>query len=113
MACTVDEIPSRGGRQVTIDGRDIAVFRTSQGRVHAVANRCPHRGGPLSEGIVAGDRVTCPLHGWAIDLPKGEAVAPDRGCVARFEVELRGSDVYLDIAPRARDVVSRVRARTT
>ncbi|UJR87140.1 nitrite reductase small subunit NirD [Sandaracinus amylolyticus] len=98
-ACAVDEIPSSGGRQVTIDGVEIAVFRTSSGKIFAVVDRCPHKGGVLSEGIVAGQRVVCPMHGWQIDLPSASAVAPDKGCVSRFPVDVRGEHVYLDVTP--------------
>jgi len=68
--------------------RDIAVFRTGDGRVFALEDRCPHRGGPLSQGIVHGHCVTCPLHDWVIDLGTGAAVAPDEGRARRFDVRV-------------------------
>ena len=75
------EIPVRGSRVVPVDGGDeIALFRTGDGQVYALANRCPHKGGKLSEGIVHGRSVTCPLHGWAIALASGEAQGEDKGC---------------------------------
>ena len=74
------EIPVRGSRTVPVDGGDdIAVFRTGDNRVFALVNRCPHKGGPLSQGIVHGRSVTCPLHGWIIDLATGEGVGADKG----------------------------------
>lgn len=104
-ACSIHEIPERGGRLVTIDRIEIGVFRTSHGAVLAVVNRCPHKGGPLSEGIVTEHRVVCPMHGWTIDLVTGSAVAPDRGCVTRFPVDVRGDDVYLEVSQRPREMV--------
>lgn len=67
----VDDLPPREGRSVSIDGEEIAIFRCD-GAVRAVANACPHAQGPLADGIVAGDTVTCPLHGRGVDLVTGE-----------------------------------------
>ncbi len=64
-------LPERGARCVRIGAMTIAVFRTSTGEVFALRDQCPHRGGPLSQGIVHGTRVTCPLHDWVIDLATG------------------------------------------
>ena len=64
-------LPERGARCVRVGGVAIAVFRTSTGEVFALRDQCPHRGGPLSQGIVHGTRVTCPLHDWVIDLEDG------------------------------------------
>lgn len=99
--CRLDEIPVRGSRRVTRgDGHDgapaIAIFRTADDRVFALLDRCPHKGGPLSQGIVFGERVACPLHNWTIALATGQACEPDHGCVARFAVELREGEVFLD-----------------
>ncbi len=89
--CALDDIPRLGARRVRrADGVDIAVFRTADDRVFALLDRCPHKGGPLSQGIVFGDRVACPLHNWTIELSSGQAVAPDEGCTNRFAVEGRG-----------------------
>jgi nitrite reductase (NADH) small subunit len=88
----LEDIPRLGARVVRSPAHgDIAVFRTSDGRVFALEDRCPHRGGPLSQGIVFGERVACPLHGWTVGLADGCAVAPDRGCAKRFDVKV-GSD---------------------
>ncbi|MFP6685917.1 MAG: nitrite reductase small subunit NirD [Polyangiaceae bacterium] len=95
----LDDIPRRGARVVRHHGAegeiDIAVFRTSSDEVFAVRNACPHRQGPLSEGIVHGCRVTCPLHQWEIDLETGEAVAPDEGAAPRYPVRVEGGRVSL------------------
>lgn len=96
--CRVDDIPRLGARKVRrANGGDIAVFRTSDDRVFALLDSCPHKGGPLSEGIVFGDNVACPLHNWTIALHDGCAVAPDVGCVQRFTVKLEGGTVSLDM----------------
>lgn len=93
--CAVDEVPLRGARVVHTDLAAIAVFRTGDGAVFALEDRCPHKGGPLSQGLVFGRRVACPLHGWTIGLEDGEASAPDRGCARRYETRVEDAQVYL------------------
>ncbi|WP_369915623.1 nitrite reductase small subunit NirD [Xanthomonas sp. NCPPB 3005] len=96
--CRIDEIPSLGARVLQIDGTDpIALFRTAGDRVFALVDRCPHKGGPLSQGIVAGDSVTCPLHNWNIALGSGQACAPDVGCARRYPVRVDDGDVWLSL----------------
>jgi len=82
----LQDIPQMGSRLVETPQGNIALFRTSDDQVFAIADRCPHKGGPLSQGIVYGHVVTCPLHSWKIDLSTGEAVAPDVGCVNRYAI---------------------------
>ena len=94
-------LPARGARVVTVHGESIAVFRTGEGRVFALRDRCPHRGGPLSQGIVHGERVTCPLHDWVIDLATGQATGADRGCTQTFEVRVEADRVLIAVAPTA------------
>ena len=95
--CAIDDIPRLGARRVRrMDGAEIAVFRTADDRVFALADRCPHKGGPLSQGIVFGAKVACPLHNWTIDLDSGCAAAPDEGCVRRYAVRVEGGRVMLD-----------------
>ena len=98
--CAFADIPVLGARVVSRpdhpDG-DIAVFRTGDDRVFAVLDRCPHKGGPLSQGIVFGDRVACPLHNWTIELGSGAAVAPDVGCTQRFAVVVERGVVYIEL----------------
>src|SRR5437868_13550273 len=94
--CRVDDIPVLGARRVRrAAGADVAVFRTADDRVFALLDRCPHKGGPLSQGIVFGDHVACPLHNWAISLVDGEARAPDVGCATRFAVRVEAGEVSL------------------
>jgi len=73
----------------------IAIFRTASDGVFALHDHCPHKGGPLSQGIVFGESVACPLHNWCIDLGSGAAAAPDEGCVERFAVRVVEGDVEL------------------
>lgn len=75
----LEDVPRLGSRVVNSAGEKIALFRTDDDRVFALLDKCPHKGGPLSQGIVHGCRVTCPLHNFVIDLASGEAVAPDEG----------------------------------
>ena len=96
--CAIDEIPRLGSRVVAAPAGDIAVFRTADDRVFALNDKCPHKGGPLSQGIVHGDRVACPLHGWLIQLESGSAVAPDEGCVKRHEAKVENGRVLLRVA---------------
>ena len=91
----LEEIPPLGARVVETEGESIAIFRTADDRVFALRNRCPHKGGPLSEGIVFGHRVACPLHNWRIDLESGEAVAPDQGCTRTYPVRVEDGVIYL------------------
>lgn len=83
------------GKVVEVQGHTVAVFRLPDNRFKAVENRCPHKGGPLAEGIVSGEFVFCPLHDWKIALKDGQVQAPDHGCVHRYEVAVEGEDVYI------------------
>jgi len=93
--CKLDDIPELGSRVVRRPGGDIAVFRNADGQCFALLDRCPHKGGPLSQGIVFGKSVACPLHGWTIGLEDGCAVAPDVGCTRSFPVKLDNGEVFL------------------
>jgi nitrite reductase (NADH) small subunit len=92
------DIPLQGARIVRSPVGDVAVFRTAPGCVFATENRCPHKGGPLSEGIVHGESVTCPLHGWVINLRTGLAEGADSGCVPTVPARVEDGKVLLDIA---------------
>jgi len=96
---TLDDIPRQGARVVRRADGDIAVFRTLDDQIFALRDRCPHKGGPLSQGIVHGNRVACPLHDWKIHLDTGTAVAPDEGCAARFPVRVDGGRILLSLTP--------------
>jgi nitrite reductase (NADH) small subunit len=95
--CRVDDIPLLGARRVARErGAAVAVFRTADDRLFALLDRCPHKGGPLSQGIVAGDGVSCPLHNWSIGLGDGCARAPDAGCTPTFALRVEAGTVFLD-----------------
>ena len=95
--CLVQDIPVLGARCVAREkGMDVAVFRNDKDEVFALLDRCPHKGGPLSQGIVFGNSVACPLHNWTIGLADGTARAPDKGCTPRFNVKLENGVVHLD-----------------
>ncbi len=93
----LEAIPQRGSRVVESIEGEIAVFRTSDDNVFALRDSCPHKGGALSQGIVYGDNVACPLHNWSIRLANGEAVAPDKGCARKFEVKVEAGIVHINI----------------
>ena len=97
----LDAIPRLGARVVQTPQGDIAVFRTAADEVFALRDKCPHKGGPLSQGIVYGKKVACPLHNWSINLDSGEAVAPDEGCAKTFAVKVVNGRVFLSVAATA------------
>ncbi|HUI21409.1 MAG TPA: Rieske 2Fe-2S domain-containing protein [Methylocella sp.] len=98
----IENIPIQGARRLCFShkGRPIAVFRTAKGGVFALIDECPHRRGPLSEGIICGDTVTCPLHNWMIRLDDGTALPPDEGRTNCLPVRIVGSEVHVGL-PRA------------
>ena len=96
----LSEIPRRGARQVLTPWLTIALFRTQDDRVFALEDRCPHQHGPLSQGIVHGTHVTCPLHNWVIGLESGTVQGPDSGCVQTLPVKQVDGRVLLGL-PRA------------
>jgi nitrite reductase (NADH) small subunit len=91
----LEEIPSRGARVVATRAGDAAVFRTGDDAVFALFDLCPHKGGRLSQGIVHGTFVTCPLHNWVIALSDGRAREPDEGCARTVAVRVEGGRVLL------------------
>jgi len=93
----LDDIPRLGARVVRTASGDIAVFRTEDDEVFALDDRCPHKGGPLSQGIVHNRRVTCPLHNFVIELASGEAVAPDEGCAHAHPTKVENGTVFLSV----------------
>ena len=95
--CLVTDIPVMGARCVArAKGMDVAVFRNAQDEVFALLDRCPHKGGPLSQGMVFGSSVACPMHNWTIGLCTGQAAAPDEGCTPSFSVKVDSGAVYLN-----------------
>lgn len=94
---TVDQIPPREGRAVSVGDRELAVFNVGDNRFLAVDGRCPHKGGPLCDGIVAGDTVVCPLHGWKIGLASGTVERPTgiAACVHTYDTRVVDGIVLL------------------
>ena len=93
--CALEEIPVLGARVFRNGPENISVFRNDADEVFALHDKCPHKGGPLSQGIVHGRSVTCPLHNWKIDLANGEAVTPDTGCTRAYSVKVVDGAVLL------------------
>ncbi|WP_308917938.1 nitrite reductase small subunit NirD [Jannaschia sp. LMIT008] len=98
----LDEIPARGARKLTTAQGCVAVFRTGGDDVYALDDRCPHKGGPLSEGIVHGQSVTCPLHNWVFDLNTGRAMGADEGTVPTYPCRVEGGRILIDASRLAR-----------
>ncbi len=102
VICRVEDIPVLGSRRVARpQGVDVAVFRNAEDQVFALLDRCPHKGGPLSQGIVFGSSVACPLHNWTIGLADGCAQGADEGCTPKFACKVDGGQVMLDPAELA------------
>jgi nitrite reductase (NADH) small subunit len=95
---SIDDVPFRGSRVVTTQQGDIAIFKSAEGRVFALWDKCPHKGGPLSQGIVHGESVTCPLHNWVIGLETGDVKGPDQGCARKIKSKVEEGVVYIEAA---------------
>jgi nitrite reductase (NADH) small subunit len=101
---SADDVPFRGSRLVSTPQGDIAIFKTAEGRIFALWDKCPHKGGPLSQGIVHGDQVTCPLHNWVIGLETGEVKGPDQGCARKVKCKVEAGTVFIESASLLRQV---------
>lgn len=93
----LNDIPKLGARVVNAPEGDIAVFRTADDKLFALADKCPHKGGQLSQGLVMGTKVACPMHDWKIELDAGTAVAPDEGCAATYPIKMEGETIMLSL----------------
>ena len=93
----LEDIPRLGARVVRTEAGDVAVFRTAGDEIFALRDQCPHKKGPLSQGIIHGKRVTCPLHNWVIELENGQAVAPDEGCTGVYPVKIEAGKGLLGL----------------
>lgn len=94
---SINDIPALGARVVKTKVGDIAVFRNAKNEVFALLDKCPHKGGPLSQGIVHDHSVTCPLHNWVLNLNDGIAKAPDIGCAKTYPIKIQDDIVYLSL----------------
>lgn len=98
LVAHVADIDAKGSRTYRHKELEIAIFKLSDGQIRAVENRCPHKGGKLSEGMVCGTAIHCPLHDWKIDLKTGKVYEPDDGCVTSFETEVDAAgSIYITI----------------
>ncbi|WP_252311222.1 nitrite reductase small subunit NirD [Sinobaca sp. H24] len=93
----VEEFKKGIPKEIFVNGESIAFFKTNSDKIRAIRNSCPHKGGPLSQGIVSGDYVFCPLHDWKISTVDGKAQAPDVGCTHSYSVQVEGNSVYIQI----------------
>ena len=91
----LEEIPVLGSRVVETDSVNIAIFRGKEDKIFAIKDQCPHKQGPLSQGIMHGDSVTCPLHNWKISLVTGEALGADEGCTNVYETMIENGKIML------------------
>lgn len=108
--CPIEDIPALGARRVARErGLDVAIFRADGDEIFALLDRCPHKGGPLSQGLVFGAQVACPLHNWTIRLSDGQATAPDEGCTPPFNVKLEAGWVMLDAQQLASHAIEQER----
>ena len=96
----LDDIPMRGARCVKNGAMTIAIFRNAADEIYALEDKCPHKNGPLSQGIVHDGCVTCPLHNWVISLSTGKAQGADEGATLVFPVKVEGQVIYLDLSAR-------------
>jgi nitrite reductase (NADH) small subunit len=96
--CGVEDIPVLGARVLKRKGeKDIAIFRNADNKVFALTDECPHKQGPLSQGIVFGEKVACPLHNWTIGLSDGCAQSPDEGCTPAYSIKIVGDRVHIGL----------------
>ncbi|MFX3622490.1 MAG: nitrite reductase small subunit NirD [Ectobacillus sp.] len=93
----LEELTPQIGKEVHVNGKAIGLFLLSNGEVKAVSNACPHKNGPLTEGVVSGEFVFCSLHNWKISLTTGEVQKPDDGCIATYETEIKDGYVYISL----------------
>ncbi len=93
----VETIPRLSARVIETAQGNVAVFRTSKDEIFALEDHCPHKGGPLSQGIVHGTKVTCPLHNLVMDLTNGKAVEPDEGCTISFPVKVNQGRIFISL----------------
>ncbi len=95
--CHQDDLAIKTSLAIKAEELTIAIFHLNDGRFMAVEDRCPHKDGPLSDGIITGSTVTCPLHNWRINLINGEALPPDCGCVKTFKTKVKDDMVWVEL----------------
>ena len=93
--CALEDIPSQGSRIVKAGDNCLALFRTTENEVYALDDKCPHKQGPLSQGMVHGAFVTCPLQSWVFSMETGEAQGADEGKVKTTPTKVEDGRVFL------------------
>ncbi|WP_147804199.1 nitrite reductase small subunit NirD [Alkalicoccus halolimnae] len=93
----VEDFTVKIGKEVLIGDLKLAVFRLAEDEFHTIKNECPHKKGPLTEGMISGEHVFCPLHNWKIDITDGQVEEPDEGCVQTFKTEIIDNNVYITV----------------
>ncbi|MCP5105832.1 MAG: nitrite reductase small subunit NirD [bacterium] len=93
----IEDIPCMGARILKTGNGNVAVFRTAEDEIFALEDKCPHKNGPLSQGIVHGRRVTCPLHNLVLELADGQAVPPDEGCVPLYSIKIENEKIFVKL----------------
>ena len=96
-AAKVSEIPPGVIKELQVAGKPVALANIG-GKFYAISNSCLHRGGPLGQGQLEGNVVTCPWHGWQFDVTTGKAVMNPTAGVGCFRTEVQGDDVYLELS---------------
>ncbi|WP_455204291.1 nitrite reductase small subunit NirD [Kaarinaea lacus] len=97
----LEDIPKLGSRVVTTADGNIAVFRNARDEVFALKDQCPHKGGPLSQGMVHDRSVTCPLHNWVLGLDDGAAKGPDEGCTPTYNIKMNDDVIFIAAKPNS------------
>ena len=103
---SLDAIPVRGARVVKAAVGCVAIFRTAENEAYALLDKCPHKGGPLSQGIVHDKGVTCPLHNWVIGLETGTALGADKGQTPTFKLKIENGHILLDVAELSKKIAA-------
>lgn len=104
--CEISDIPKRGAVRLAHAGKTIAIFKSSNNELYAIEDACPHKGGPLSDGIVHDSCVTCPLHNWEINLETGKVEGADEGQVSTYKVRTEQQSVYVELAEKRDNVLA-------
>ncbi len=97
---SINEIPLRGARCIKNGDMTIALFRTAENKIYAIEDKCPHKNGPLSQGIVHDGCVTCPLHNWVISLESGLTQGADKGQTLAFPTKLIGNEILISLSAK-------------
>jgi nitrite reductase (NADH) small subunit len=95
--CKVADIKPKTSQKITAGELTLALFHLTDGRFMTIEDRCPHQDGPLSDGIITGSIVTCPLHNWRINLISGETLPPDCECIKTYKTKIERDEVWVEL----------------